>query len=97
MLVFTEDVSLPALGSGVDVLTVAVFVMEPACLGITAMSIVALPTLPRAPNSQVTTPESCTQVPWLGVAETNVTLVGNVSVTIIPAASSGPPLVTVTV
>ena len=35
--------------------------------------------------------------PWLGVAEPKVTLTGRVSVTVTPAASEGPSLVTVSV
>ena len=36
-------------------------------------------------------------MPWLGVADTNVTPAGNRSVTCTPVAAAGPPLVRVTV
>jgi hypothetical protein len=35
------------------------------------------------------------QLPWLGVAETKITLEGNVSVTVTPVAADGPLLVKV--
>jgi hypothetical protein len=37
------------------------------------------------------------QLPWLGVAETNAVPAGIVSVTVVPAASAGPALLTVIV
>jgi hypothetical protein len=50
------------------------------------------------PRLQVTTPpDGGAQLPWLGVAETKVTLGGRVSVTTTPADGSGPLLVTVSV
>ena len=49
------------------------------------------------PSGHVTTPAAGEQLPWLGVAETNITEPGSVSVTTTPAASEGPRFVTVMV
>ena len=47
----------------------------------------------RAPRAQLT---PVSQVPWLGLAETRVTLAGRVASSVTPVAPSGPVLVTVT-
>ncbi len=52
--------------------------------------------LASVPSAQLIEVEPL-QLPWLGVAETNVTPVGNASVRVTPVACDGPLLVTVTV
>jgi hypothetical protein len=91
-----ESVLLPPLGSVVEALTEAVLVIVPADVGLTTMSIVASP-LPIVPRLQVTIPPDSPQVPWVDVAETNVTLGGSRSMTVTPEAASGPWLATVSV
>src|SRR5688572_11402724 len=66
------------------------------------MLTVALAPGARLPRLQVTVPPPSplaggVQVPWLGVADVNVTPAGRLSVTTTPAAVDGPALVTVTV
>ena len=68
----------------------------PAAVGVTVMVTVALSPLARLPRLQVTGAVPL-QVPWLGVAEPNVTPLGSVSVTVTMVASDGPSLVTVSV
>jgi hypothetical protein len=75
--VSSESALLSPLGSGVEALTEAVFVIVPGTVGLTTMSIVAISPVPIVPRLQVTVPPDSPQVPWVGVAETNVTLGGS--------------------
>jgi hypothetical protein len=95
--VSTESRLLPVTGSLVDALTLAVLVIEPACLGITAISIDTVAPLARSPKSHVTTPASLRHDPCVGVAETKSTVGGIASTTAVRVAVSGPPFVTCTV
>src|SRR3989442_1610311 len=77
--------------SGSLPLTVAVLVMVPAVAGAVAlMVIVALAPEARLPTEQVTVPEALVQVPWLEDAETKLTPLGRVSLTVTPVAGDGP-------
>jgi hypothetical protein len=86
---------LPLLGSFVVLATLALLLMVPVAVGVTTIEIVALPGKARLPTLQVTVPADGVHEPWLGVAETNVTLPGKVSVTVTADAAVGPLLVTV--
>jgi len=95
--VFSEAVLLMSLGSVVEAATETVLVINPAVLGVTTISIRAVAAFANVPRLQVAVPLNSEQVPWLGVAETKVTLGGSTSVTVTPEAASGPLFVTVTV
>jgi hypothetical protein len=98
--VSSEVVLLAEAESGVRVSTDALLVITPACVGLTTISTVAESPLPNAPNSHVTTfPEGGgpSQVPWLGLTETKVTLEGRTSLTATAGVASGPLFVTVSV
>ena len=45
----------------------------------------------------MTVPADCEQLPWVGVAESNVTPLGSVSVSVTPVAPEGPELLTLSV
>ena len=75
--VFSESELLPWLGSGVDDVTEAVLVMVPATVGRTTISTVAVTPFPIVPRLHVTIPPDSPHDPWLGVAETKVTLGGS--------------------
>lgn len=79
--------------------TVAVLAIGPTVAESTETTtvIVAVPPLARLPNAPVIVPDALVAVPWLAVADTNVTPDGNTSVTVTPVASLGPALVTVKV
>jgi hypothetical protein len=78
--------------------TLAVLPISPAIVVVTTTVIVAFAPFAKLPRLHVKTPpEGTPQVPWLGLAESNVTLAGNVSVTVTPVAELGPLLVTVIV
>ena len=68
----------------------------PTACGVTLIATVALAVLASVPSEQVTVPEACEQLPWLGVAETKVTPAGSVSVSVMPVALEGPALLTPT-
>src|SRR5205823_14862340 len=89
---------LPVLGSEVTADTLAVFVSVPLVDGetLTTMLIVALAFPGKIPRLHVTVvvPE---QDPLLGVADTNVTPAGSVSVTLTPLVVEGPAAVPVLV
>ena len=82
-------------GSDVVADTVAVSVISPSIVVVTTIVTVAVAPNGTTPSGQVTTPAACEQLPWLGVADTNVTDPGSVSVTTTPVASEGPRFVTV--
>ena len=74
--------------------TDAVFVIVPAVVAITVISIVADPAEGMSPGAQVTTPPASLHP---AEADTNVTPAGSASVTIGATAVSGPVFATVTV
>ncbi len=90
----TVVVALAALftrtGSAVAADTLAWFVIELPDVGVTVMVTLAFPPLATEPRLQVTVPLACEQLPWVGVAELNVTPPGRVSVTVTPVAPEGP-------
>src|SRR5205809_664114 len=91
MVVDADAVLLAVFESGSLPLTVAVLVMVPAVAGAVAlMVIVALAPEARLPTEQVTVPEALVQVPWLEDAETKLTPLGRVSLTVTPVAGDGP-------
>src|ERR1700694_2427591 len=73
----------------------AVFVSGPVVVTVAVKANVTTAPLATAPMFQ--TPVPLVEVPWLGVAETNVRPAGSWSVICTPVASEGPLLVTVTV
>jgi hypothetical protein len=86
------------LGSAWVAVTVALLVMTPPETGaVTAIVTVALDPLARPPRLHVTVPALWLQVPWVAVADTNVTPLGRVSVRVTPVAPLGPALLTLTV
>jgi len=93
-VVLTVAVLFPGTGSVSLAAMLAVFVTVPAAVGMTTIVTVALAAFAKVPRLQLT---AAVQVPWLGVAETNVTPVGTASVKVTPVAGDGPLLVTVSV
>ena len=87
---------LPVLGSVTPLVTLAVLLMVPVTVGVTIIVTFAETPLPNVPRLQVTVLVPL-QLPWLGVADTNVTPAGKVSVTVTPVALFGPLFVTVIV
>ena len=75
--VFSESELFPSLESGVDAVTEAVLVIIPGTVGSTTMSTVAVAPFPIDPRLHVTVPPDSLHDPWLGVAETNVTVDGS--------------------
>ena len=73
--VFSESELFPSLESGVDAVTEAVLVIIPGTVGSTRMSTVA--PFPIAPRLHVTVPPDSPHDPWLGVADTKVTVDGS--------------------
>ena len=69
----------------------------PAAEGRTRIWTVAVPWSAIVPSAQVTVPLACEQLPWEGVAESNVTPLGSVSVRLVAVASWGPALWAVSV
>jgi hypothetical protein len=86
----------PDTGSFTLLDTVAVLLTVPtaAADGVTIMVTVALPLLATVPIAQVIVAVPL-HVPCDGVAETNVTFAGNVSLTVTPVAALGPEFDTV--
>src|SRR5262249_59313039 len=90
--VVADAVLFAVLGSVGLPETVAELVIVPAVLGaVTTIVRVTVAPPARFPIVQVTVPEAFVQPE---PADTNVTPVGRVSVTVTPVASLGPPLVT---
>jgi len=94
----TDTVDVAALFAGFvsvfDEDTVAVFDTGPGVDGrVTTSEIVAEPPLLIVPREHVTVVVPL-QLPWLGVAETNVVPAGMTSVTVTPPAGAGPALLT---
>jgi hypothetical protein len=89
---------LPAFGSFSVAVTLAVLVSVPLEAGaVTTIVTVALDPLAIDPRLHVTVPALWLQVPWVGVADTNTTPLGRVSVKLTPVAVLGPALLTLTV
>ena len=88
---------LAAFGSKVSAARLAVFVIEPSLWGRTAISTVALAPLAIVARSQVTVPLDCEQLPCEGVADSNVTPAGRLSVSSTPVAADGPEFSAVSV
>jgi len=89
-VVDAEAVLFAVFGSAGLPETVAVFVTVPVVDGaVTTIDADAFAPFARLPTAHVTDPELLTQP---AVADTNATPAGNVSVTITPVASLGPPL-----
>jgi hypothetical protein len=92
-VVVAPAVLLAGLGSLVLEDTVAVLVIGPVTWGVTLIWTLALAPLATDPSGQVTVPADCVQpLPWEGVAETNVTPAGSVSLRLTAAALEGPAL-----
>src|SRR6267143_1845067 len=89
-----EEVAFAGFGLVSFSVTVAVFVIEPAAVAVTARETEAVAPFARVPRLQVTVGVVKVQVPWLGVAETNVRPAGSASVTVTPEELDGPLLVT---
>ena len=91
--------SFPELGSVVSEETDALLTMLPEAppLIVTSIVMVALAPEVRSPTLQVTVPETSPQTPALGVADTNVTSAGRVSIATTLTAAFGPALATVRV
>jgi hypothetical protein len=84
------DALFAGFPSGLDVVTVAVFDTGPGVDGrVTASAIVADPPFAIVPSEHVTVVVAL-QLPWLGVADTNVVPGGRTSVTTTFAADAGP-------
>jgi len=75
--VLSESELFPSLESGVDAVTEAVLVIIPGTVGSTRMSTVAVAPFPIPPRLHVTVPPDSPHDPWLGVAETKVTVDGS--------------------
>ena len=89
---------LAEFGSDSLALILAVLVIVTGFAGaFTTMVIVAVAPMASEPTMQVTVLEAWVQVPWVELAETNVTPAGRVSVTVVPVAPFGPLLVAVRV
>jgi hypothetical protein len=93
-VVVTVAVLFPGMGSVSLAATLAVFVTVPAAVGVTTIVTVDLAAFARLPRLQLT---AAVQVPWLGVAETNVTPEGSASVRVTPVTGDGPLFVTIRV
>src|SRR5205823_1151215 len=89
---------LAEFGSDGEVaVTLTVFVIVPFAVGLTEMLIVALPDAAKAPREQATSRFSglTLQFPWLADALPKPAFFGSWSLTVTPAAPSGPLSVTV--
>ncbi len=100
-VVVVVDVLFASSGSGVDAVTLAVFVNVPAFEGLTTMVTMAGTDGSIMPRAHVTRPSDLplpdrVHDPWLAVADTNVTS-GNWSVSVTPLAAPEPRLFTVIV
>src|SRR2546421_8984617 len=78
---------LAAWGSDVVEVTVTTLVIGPSAAGLTVTVILLVAPLGNGPSAQATLPPKLTHP---GEAETNVTPLGNESVTVTPEARAGP-------
>src|SRR6185312_917866 len=87
------------LAFGEVVVTLAVFVIVPAMVGVTTIVMVSVAPAAKLPIESVTTPLTGVSIAPLvvSVAETKVTPPGSISVTTTPLAANEPLLVTVIV
>jgi len=90
----TEEVAFAGVELVSFSVTLAVLVIEPAAVAITTKETEAVPPFATVPKAQVTVGVAKVQVPWLGVAETNVSPAGRTSVNVTPVELDGPLLVT---
>ena len=95
-VVVAVAVLLPVIGSTWLALTTAVATMVPCAVGVALIVADARPPLVRVPKLQTTMLPIMVE-PWDGVTEFNMTLKGNVLVTVTLEAVDGPLLVTETV
>jgi hypothetical protein len=96
--VTTDPELLEGKGSVTLEVVLAVSVSEVEVPGaVTLMVAVAVELAVRVPRVQVTTPALWVQVPWVAVAETNVTVPGSVSVILVLVALATPRFCTTTV
>ena len=84
--------SLLETGSSASDVRLASLVIVPGVKRRILISTPAVPWSAIVPSAQVTVPAASEQLPWVGVADTNVTPAGSVSVSVTPAASAGPEL-----
>ena len=68
-----------------------------AAVGLTTTVTVALPPTASPLRLQERVPEASAHVPWLVVADTNVSAAGSVSDTVVPVEAFGPLFVAVSV
>jgi hypothetical protein len=92
-----EALLFPGAGSLVVDVTDALFVIAPSTFGVMTTPTVAFAPAAIVPMLHVTVPAACEQLPADGVAETNETFAGSVSVIVTPWASDGPALLAVRV
>src|SRR5438552_612964 len=91
MMVDADAVLLAGFESGSLPLTDAVLVMVPAVAGAVAlMVLLALAPTLFPYTTLFRSPEALVQVPWLEDAETKLTPLGRVSLTVTPVAGDGP-------
>jgi hypothetical protein len=95
-VMFTEAVAFAGVELVSFSVTVAVFVIEPAAVAVAVRETEAVAPFARVPRLQVTD-VAPVQVPWLGVAETNVRPAGSTSVRVTPLEPDGPLFLTVIV
>ncbi len=88
------EAAFPGVGSATSEITVAELLIVPALSIRTVMLIVALAPFASVPSEQTTLVVPL-QLPWLGVADTNVVPPGSVSVTTTFVTSSRPSFETV--
>ena len=88
---------LAELGSLMPDEALAVLVIDPVDCGVTLIWTLALAPFAMVPSGQLTVPADCVQVPCEGVAETNVTPAGSVSLSETLGALDGPEFWTPTV
>jgi len=74
--------------------TLAVFVIEPTAVAVAVRETEVVAPFAKVPRLHATIMGLGTQVPWLGVAETNVRPAGSTSVITTPVELDGPLLVT---
>src|SRR6266446_3912693 len=95
-VIVAEAVAFAGVGFVSFSVTLPVLVIEPSPVAVTARETEAVAPFARVPRVQVIVVVPV-QVPWLGVAETNMRPAGSTSVTVTPVELDGPLLVTVIV
>src|SRR6266404_7401544 len=97
IVVSKVDELLAGLKSASNPATFATLVATPLVAAVVVMVTRAFVPLTKGTKSQITTPATLLQVPWVLVAETNVTESGSVSVNTSDVAVEGPLLLIVSV